>query len=70
REERQETAQRARRVADALAGLAFRLRERAAWQAKLRELADDAAESEARAAACLEQARASDEDRRAAQRAA
>ncbi|MFJ2649277.1 hypothetical protein ACIO1C_21405 [Streptomyces sp. NPDC087420] len=70
REERQETAQRARRVADALAGLAFRLRERAAWQAKLRELADDAAESEARAAACLERARASDEDRRAAQRAA
>lgn len=70
REERQETAQRARRVADALAGLAFRLRERAAWQAKLRELADDATESEARAAACLERARASDEDRRAAQRAA
>ncbi|MFJ1598953.1 hypothetical protein [Streptomyces sp. NPDC088261] len=70
REERQETAQRARRVADALAGLAFRLRERAAWQAKLRELADDAAESEARAAACLERARASDEDRRTAQRAA
>ncbi|MDQ1012008.1 hypothetical protein QFZ82_006493 [Streptomyces sp. V4I23] len=69
REERQEAAQRARRAADALAGLAFRLRERAGWQAKLRELADEAAESEARAAACLERAKASDEDRRAAQRA-
>ncbi|MEV7563564.1 hypothetical protein AB0O33_38970, partial [Streptomyces sp. NPDC089795] len=70
REERQDTAQRARRVADALAGLAFRLRERASWQAKLRELADDAAESEARAEVCLDRARAADEDRRAAQRAA
>ncbi|MFD3525271.1 hypothetical protein [Streptomyces sp. NPDC058653] len=70
RDERQETAQRARRVADALAGLAFRLRERAGWQVKLRALADDAAESEARATACLERARAADEDRRAAQRAA
>ncbi|MFE7601111.1 hypothetical protein [Streptomyces sp. NPDC057494] len=70
RDERQEAAQRARRVADALAGLAFRLRERSAWQAKLRELADDAAESEARATTCLERARAADEDRRAAQRAA
>lgn len=70
REERQDTAQRARRVADALAGLAFRLRERAGWQAKLRELADDAAESEARAEVCLDRARAADEDRRAAQRAA
>ncbi|RLL69980.1 hypothetical protein [Streptomyces sp. Z26] len=70
REERQERAQRARRSADALAGLAFRLRERAKWQARLRELADDAAEPEARAAACLERARAADEDRRAAQRAA
>ncbi|MET9856459.1 hypothetical protein ABZY57_26395, partial [Streptomyces sp. NPDC006450] len=70
REERQDTAQRARRVADALAGLAYRLRERAGWQAKLRELADDAAESEARAEACLDRARAADEDRRAAQRAA
>ncbi|MEV4329964.1 hypothetical protein AB0K02_05400 [Streptomyces sp. NPDC049597] len=69
REERQEAAQRARRAADALAGLAFRLRERAGWQAKLRELADEAAESEARAAACLERAKAADEDRRAAQRA-
>ncbi|MEU9147726.1 hypothetical protein [Streptomyces sp. NPDC048349] len=70
RDERQDTAQRARRVADALAGLAFRLRERAGWQARLRELADDAAESEARAEVCLERARAADEDRRAAQRAA
>ncbi|MGX4693409.1 hypothetical protein [Streptomyces sp. JNUCC 63] len=70
RDERQEAAQRARRAADALAGLAFRLRERAGWQAKLRELADEAAESEARAQACLERARAADEDRRAAQRAA
>ncbi|MFF5449582.1 hypothetical protein [Streptomyces sp. NPDC012888] len=70
RDERQETAQRARRAADALAGLAFRLRERAGWQAKVRELADEAAESEARAEACLSRARAADEDRRAAQRAA
>ncbi|MEU6017745.1 hypothetical protein ABZ826_27990 [Streptomyces sp. NPDC047515] len=70
REERQEAAQRARRAADALAGLAFRLRERAGWQVKLRELVDEAAESEARATVCLERARAADEDRRAAQRAA
>ncbi|MEV4340235.1 hypothetical protein [Streptomyces sp. NPDC049590] len=70
RDERQEAAQKARRAADALAGLAHRLRERAGWQAKLRELADEAAESEARAQACLERARAADEDRRAAQRAA
>ncbi|MFF5188951.1 hypothetical protein ACFY30_35145 [Streptomyces sp. NPDC000345] len=70
RDETQETAQKARRAADALAGLAFRLRERAGWQAKLRELADEATESEARAQACLERARAADEDRRAAQRAA
>lgn len=70
RDERQETAQRARRAADALAGLAHRLRERSGWQAKVRELADEAAESEARAEACLDRARAADEDRRAAQRAA
>ncbi|MET8506692.1 hypothetical protein ABZV60_18860 [Streptomyces sp. NPDC004787] len=70
RDERQEAAQRARRAADALAGLAYRLRERSAWQTRLRELADEAAESEARAQACLERARAADEDRRAAQRAA
>ncbi|WP_328908968.1 hypothetical protein OG230_05325 [Streptomyces sp. NBC_00234] len=69
REERQEAAQRARRAADALAGLAFRLRERARWQSRLRELVDEAAESEARATTCLERARAADEDRRAAQRA-
>ncbi|MFI5619039.1 hypothetical protein [Streptomyces sp. NPDC051567] len=70
RDERQENAQRARRVADALAGLAFRLRERAGWQARLRELADEATESEARAEVCLDRARAADEDRRAVQRAA
>ncbi|MFC5219356.1 hypothetical protein [Streptomyces coerulescens] len=70
RDERQESAQKARRSADALAGLAFRLRERAGWQVKLRELADEAVESEARAQTCLERARAADEDRRAAQRAA
>lgn len=69
RDERQEAAQRARRAADALAGLAHRLRERAGWQARLRELTDEAAESEARAAVCLDLARAADEDRRAAQRA-
>ncbi|MFF6981710.1 hypothetical protein ACFZAV_29390 [Streptomyces sp. NPDC008343] len=70
RDERQEAAQKARRAADALAGLAFRLRERAGWQVKLREIADEATESEARAQTCLERARAADEDRRAAQRAA
>ncbi|MEU0249556.1 hypothetical protein ABZ192_35610 [Streptomyces sp. NPDC006235] len=70
RDERQEAAQKARRSADALAGLAFRLRERAGWQVKLRELADEATEAEASAQACLERARAADEDRRAAQRAA
>ncbi len=71
RDERQETAQKTRRAADALAGLAFRLRETpAGWQVKLRELADEASESEARAQSCLERARAADEDRRAAQRAA
>ncbi|MFE3329648.1 hypothetical protein [Streptomyces sp. NPDC059176] len=70
RDERQEAAQRARRAADVLAGLAHRLRERAGWQATLRELADETAESDARAATCLERARAADEDRRAAQRAA
>ncbi|WP_030613388.1 hypothetical protein [Streptomyces fulvoviolaceus] len=70
RDERQEAAQKARRAADALAGLAYRLRERAGWQVKLRELADEATESEARAQTCLERARAADEDRRAAQRGA
>ncbi|WP_299541279.1 hypothetical protein [uncultured Streptomyces sp.] len=69
REERQETAQRARRAADALAGLAHRLRERSGWQTRLRELTEEAAESEARAQEYLERARAADEDRRAAQRA-
>ncbi|MEU3995826.1 hypothetical protein AB0E76_08360 [Streptomyces fungicidicus] len=70
RDERQEAAQKARRAADALAGLAFRLRERVGWQVKLRELADDATEAEARAQTCLERARAADEDRRGTQRAA
>ncbi|WP_055556476.1 hypothetical protein [Streptomyces sp. NBRC 110028] len=70
RDERQEAAQRARRVADALAGLAYRLRERATWQTRLRELAEEAAEAEEQAAACVDRARAADEDRRAAQRAA
>ncbi|MFC5148731.1 hypothetical protein [Streptomyces aureoversilis] len=70
RDERQETAQRARRAADALAGLAYRLRERANWQTRARELAEDAAEAEERAAVCVDRARAADEDRRAAQRAA
>ncbi|MGO4463768.1 hypothetical protein AB4039_41910, partial [Streptomyces sp. M-16] len=70
RDERQDAAQRARRAADALSGLAHRLRERSGWQTKARELAEEAAESEARAEACLDRARAADEDRRAAQRAA
>lgn len=70
RDQRQDSAQRARRAADALAGLAHRLRERHAWAVRLRELAEDAAESEARAQTCLDRARAADEDRRAAQRAA
>ncbi|MFJ6753061.1 hypothetical protein ACIQNI_33550 [Streptomyces sp. NPDC091266] len=70
RDERQETAQRARRAADLLAGLAHRLRERAGWQSRLRELADEAAEFEDRAEECVDRARAADEDRRAAQRAA
>ncbi|MBU7600153.1 hypothetical protein JGS22_021590 [Streptomyces sp. P38-E01] len=70
RDSRQEEAQQARRRADALAGLSGRLRERARWQGILRELAADQAEQEQRAATCLEAARASDEDRRAAQRGA
>ncbi|MDJ0465831.1 hypothetical protein [Streptomyces sp. H27-C3] len=70
RDDRQDSTQRARRVADALAGLAHRLRERAGWQIKLRELTEEAAESEARATVCLDRARAADEDRRAAQRTA
>ncbi|AEW93111.1 MULTISPECIES: hypothetical protein [Streptomycetaceae] len=70
RDEREETARLARRRADALAGLAFRLRERATWQRRLRELAEEAAEAEERAETCLARARSCDEDRRAAQRAA
>ncbi|WP_257155608.1 hypothetical protein [Streptomyces sp. Ru87] len=70
RDARQEEGQRARRAADALAGLAFRLRERGGWQSRLRELAEEMSEYEERAAACWERAQASDEDRRAAQRTA
>ena len=66
---RRAAAEQARRRADLLAGLAHRLRERANWQRRSRELAADAAEAEARAEACLAQAQAADEDRRAAQRA-
>ncbi|WP_441248698.1 hypothetical protein [Kitasatospora sp. McL0602] len=69
-EERREAAQRTRRRADALAGLAFRLRERANWTRRSRELAEDAAECDRRQTACAERARTCDEDRRAAQRAA
>ncbi|WP_346148654.1 hypothetical protein, partial [Kitasatospora cinereorecta] len=69
-EECREGAQRARRRADALAGLAFRLRERATWTRRQRELAEDAAECDRRQAVCAERARTCDEDRRAAQRAA
>ncbi|MQS15357.1 hypothetical protein F7Q99_24580 [Streptomyces kaniharaensis] len=69
-EEHREAAQRARRRADALSGLAFRLRERANWARRQRELADDAAECDRRQAQCAERARTCDEDRRAAQRAA
>ncbi|WP_405364914.1 hypothetical protein [Kitasatospora sp. NBC_00039] len=69
-EEHREAAQRARRRADALSGLAFRLRERAGWTRSLRELAEDATECDRRQAQCAERARTCDEDRRAAQRAA
>ncbi|MFJ2868392.1 hypothetical protein [Kitasatospora sp. NPDC087314] len=69
-EEHREAAQRARRRADALSGLAFRLRERATWARRQRELAEDAAECDRRQAVCAERARTCDEDRRAAQRAA
>ncbi|WP_433894074.1 hypothetical protein [Streptomyces sp. CA-111067] len=65
---RRAAAEQGGRRADALAGLAHRLRERLSWQRRARELAADAAESEARAAECLALARAADEDRRAAQR--
>ncbi|MGP4111798.1 hypothetical protein ACTWP5_12890 [Streptomyces sp. 4N509B] len=69
-ERHRDAHERARRSADALAGLASRLRERPRWQARLAELAQTAAASEERAAECLARARAADEDRRAAQRAA
>ena len=70
RDDRAEAAQHARRRADALTGLAFRLRERAGWAGRLRELADEAAEAEQRQLLCTDRAQAADEDRRAAQRAA
>ncbi|MCZ4122995.1 hypothetical protein [Streptomyces sp. H39-S7] len=70
RDTRQDAAQQARRRADLLAGLAHRLRERANWQRRARELTEDASEAEARAEACLALAQAADEDRRAAQRGA
>ncbi len=70
RDERQEAVQRSRRRADALAGLAHRLRQRAAWQRTVRQLTEEAAESQEHAASCLARARSGDEDRRAAQRAA
>ncbi|MFJ9522263.1 hypothetical protein ACIRPK_28915 [Kitasatospora sp. NPDC101801] len=69
-EERREAAQRTRRRADALAGLAFRLRERGNWIRRQRELTEDATECDRRQAVCAERARTCDEDRRAAQRAA
>lgn len=69
-EERREAAQRTRRRADALAGLAFRLRERSNWTRRQRELTEDATECDRRQAVCAERARTCDEDRRAAQRAA
>ncbi|MQS06980.1 hypothetical protein, partial [Streptomyces alkaliphilus] len=69
-EDRGETVRRARRAADALAGLARRLRERPAHRSRLRELAEEVTEAEDRAARLLDRARAFDEDRRAAQRAA
>ncbi|MCM2429868.1 hypothetical protein [Streptomyces sp. RKAG337] len=70
RDARQDAAQQARRRADLLAGLAHRLRERANWQRRTRELTEDASEAEARAETCLALAQAADEDRRAAQRGA
>ena len=70
RDERGEAAQQARRRADALSGLAFRLRERAGWTGRVRELTDETAEAEQRQQQCTERALAAEEDRRAAQRAA
>ncbi|MBB1256218.1 hypothetical protein H3146_23095, partial [Streptomyces sp. OF3] len=70
RDRRQEEAELARRRSDALAGLAGRLRERARWQTRVRELTEEAAEAQQRAATLLDRARAADEDRRTAQRSA
>ncbi|MBA0051044.1 hypothetical protein E0L36_09090 [Streptomyces sp. AJS327] len=70
REDGQRRADRASRAADALAGLAFRLRERGTWISRRRELEGEAETAQERAATLVERARAADEDRRAAQRAA
>lgn len=70
RDRRMDAAQLARRRADTLAGLAFRLRERAGWTRRIRELDQETGEHERAAEANLTLARAADQDRRQAQRAA
>ncbi|MCF2527518.1 hypothetical protein [Yinghuangia soli] len=70
RDRRMDAAQLARRRADTLAGLAFRLRERAGWTRRIRELDQETGEHERAAEANLNLARAADQDRRQAQRAA
>lgn len=70
RDRRMDAAQLARRRADTLAGLAFRLRERAGWTRRIRELDQETGEHERAAEANLLLARAADQDRRQAQRAA
>ncbi|UGQ10750.1 hypothetical protein LO772_28610 [Yinghuangia sp. ASG 101] len=70
RDRRMDAAQLARRRADTLAGLAFRLRERAGWTRRIRELDQETGEHDAAAEANLTLARAADQDRRQAQRAA
>ncbi|WP_436788143.1 hypothetical protein [Yinghuangia sp. YIM S10712] len=70
RDRRMDAAQLARRRADTLAALAFRLRERAGWTRRIRELDQETGEHESAAEANLVLARAADQDRRQAQRAA
>lgn len=70
RDRRMDAAQVARRRADTLAGLAFRLRERAGWTRRIRELDQETGEHDRAADANLTLARAADQDRRQAQRAA
>ncbi|WP_436770962.1 hypothetical protein [Yinghuangia sp. YIM S09857] len=70
RDRRMDAAQLARRRADTLAGLAFRLRERAGWTRRIRELDQETGEHERAAEANQLLARAADQDRRQAQRAA